>query len=353
MNPNFTPVNFSRNRHVKLWRTLYFTVGIVIFLMIGFSIWHADQKQQREARENYINSNVPTLFIHGWSGTLRSERHMADYAETTGAGQRRMIIRVRPNGHIAVKGKIEKWMHNPIILLRIDNNRAGEFQYARWLTNVCRLLKSKYHINRLNFVGHSMGSYATVYYNLLNSNRSDVPRSNKLCLIAGPYDGIIDNRKANQPLTGSLAKLWDDQPNENRLLKNGQPKIIHPEYQTLLQLQNRMPSQIRILNIYGDLNDGSHSDGVVTTTSALSLGYLVRGHVSYYQTFKATGANAQHSELHNGNLAVNRALTNFLWGRHYNMSSDEPKYNPMLDKMMNPTVLFNHQEHSQTSIGIR
>ncbi|MBZ2201549.1 MAG: alpha/beta hydrolase [Lentilactobacillus hilgardii] len=331
------------NRHSNMWRIGYFALGSIIFIAIGLFLWHDHQDQERLAEENYINSNTPTLFIHGWGGTLRSEKKMASDAEASDAAQRRMIIRVRPNGKIDVTGTIEKWMRNPIIFLRMDNNRAGEFQYARWLTKVCKLLKSKYHIDNLNFVGHSMGSYATVYYNMINGNRQDLPRANKLCLLAGPYNGIINNGKQNQPITGPLAKLWDDQPNANKLLKNGRPKTIHPEYQMLNQLKDRIPRQIRILNIYGDLNDGSNSDGVVTTESALSLGYLVKGRVNYYQTFKATGPNAQHSELHNHNLAVDRSLTNFLWGKHYNMSSSAPKYNPMLDKMMNPGMAFKRQ----------
>ncbi|EHL96464.1 hypothetical protein HMPREF9103_02372 [Lentilactobacillus parafarraginis F0439] len=326
----------------KIWRILYFVIGSIVFIAIGFSIWQNHQEQERYAQQNYINSNIPTLFVHGWGGTLRSERKMASDAEASGAAQRRMVIRVRPNGKIAVTGTIKKWMRNPLIFLRFDNNRAGEFQYAKWLTKVAKMLKSKYHIERLNFVGHSMGSYATVYYNMLNDNHKDIPRANKLVLIAGPYNGIINNGKQNQPITGPLAALWDDQPNVNHLKKNGEPAIIHPEYQILNNLKKHMPRQVRILNIYGDLNDGSHSDGVVTNESALSLGYLVRGRVDYYQTTKVTGPNAQHSDLHNHNLAVNRALTTFIWGKHYNMSSTSSQYNPMLDKMMNPSIAFKH-----------
>ncbi|WP_263849970.1 hypothetical protein [Secundilactobacillus paracollinoides] len=29
-----------------------------------------------------------------------------------------------------------------------------------------------------------------------------------------------------------------------------------------------------------------------------------------------TGANAQHSKLHEYNLTVNKALTNFIWGKN-------------------------------------
>lgn len=289
-------------------------------MSFGFNIWQT-QRAQDQLKTQYVTSNTPTIFLHGWSSSLRSEKDMVSAAEVSGAASRRMIIHVRPNGKLKVTGTIKKWMVNPIILVRMDNNRAGEVQYAHWLTKVCKMLKNKYHVNQLNFVGHSMGAYAVIYYNLMNGNNKDVPRANKLCVIAGPYDGIMDNHKSNQPTSGPLMQLWDDAPNQNRILATGKPKIIHPEYRLLYRLRKNFPHQARVLNIYGNLGDGSNSDGVVTTASALSLGYILRDHVSFYQTFEAFGDKAQHSALHNNNLAVNKILTEFLWDKNYRDNS--------------------------------
>ncbi|WP_404807659.1 alpha/beta hydrolase [Lentilactobacillus parabuchneri] len=289
-------------------------------MSFGFNIWQT-QRAQDQLKTQYVTSNTPTIFLHGWSSSLRSEKDMVSAAEVSGAASRRMIIHVRPNGKLKVTGAIKKWMVNPIILVRMDNNRAGEVQYAHWLTKVCKMLKQKYHVNELNFVGHSMGAYAVIYYNLMNGNNKDVPRANKLCVIAGPYDGIMDNHKSNQPTSGPLMQLWDDAPNQNRILATGKPKIIHPEYRLLYRLRKNFPHQARVLNIYGNLGDGSNSDGVVTTASALSLGYILRDHVSFYQTFEAFGDKAQHSALHNNNLAVNKILTEFLWDKNYRDNS--------------------------------
>lgn len=289
-------------------------------MSFGFNIWQT-QRAQDQLKTQYVTSNTPTIFLHGWSSSLRSEKDMVSAAEVSGAASRRMIIHVRPNGKLKVTGTIKKWMVNPIILVRMDNNRAGEVQYAHWLTKVCKMLKQKYHVNELNFVGHSMGAYAVIYYNLMNGNNKDVPRANKLCVIAGPYDGIMDNHKSNQPTSGPLMQLWDDAPNQNRILATGKPKIIHPEYRLLYRLRKNFPHQARVLNIYGNLGDGSNSDGVVTTASALSLGYILRDHVSFYQTFEAFGDKAQHSALHNNNMAVNKILTEFLWDKNYRDNS--------------------------------
>ncbi|EHO45748.1 alpha/beta hydrolase [Lentilactobacillus kisonensis] len=194
------------------FRILYFLIGGIIILGLGFSIWQTQQNQQALTKR-FVNSNVPTLFVHGWSGSLRSEKEIVSSAEISGAATRRMIVRVHSNGRISVTGTIKPWMKNPIIMVRMDNNRAGEVQYTHWLTQVTKMLKHKYHVNQLNFVGHSMGAYAVIYYNLLNGNQKDLPRVNKLCVIAGPYDGIMNNHKSNQPTSGPLVQLWDDAAN--------------------------------------------------------------------------------------------------------------------------------------------
>ncbi|WP_435891378.1 alpha/beta hydrolase [Limosilactobacillus pontis] len=69
----------------------------------------------------------------------------------------------------------------------------------------------------------------------------------------------------------------------------------------MLKLRSTFPTNTRVLNIYGDKEDGSHSDGDVPVNSAKS-----------YREVEIKGANAQHSTLHN-NSQVNRELINFLW----------------------------------------
>lgn len=198
-------------------------------------------------------------------------------------------------------------------MVNFDNKRAGEFKYSEWLLKITKLLKSKYGVKRINLVGHSMGSYAAVNYLITDGYKDNVPTVNKMVVIAGPYDGIIDNHNPNQPLHGNLSKLWDDYPYRNQLDKDGRPKIIHPEYQQLLDKQANLPKQVKILNIYGELDNDSKSDGVVTEASALSLGYLVKGRIQSYETLKVSGPDAQHSALHQGNHKVDNALIDFLW----------------------------------------
>lgn len=288
-------------------------VTLVVGLLIG--VRFAKVAQERYIKRHYQFTNTPTIFVHGWTGGKASEQLMVDSAEDLHVAKHKMTIRVRADGTLKIKGHINQRQKNSIIEVIFNNNRAGELQDAAWLKLIMRRLKDKYGVTHYNAVGHSMGAYAWTYYNMDVGNQKAYPKLNKAVLIAGPYNGIINNHKLNQPLTLPLSKLWDDPPNENRLLKNGKPKIIHPEYKLLLKLRDRFPKQAKVLNIYGDLNDGSHSDGVVTMPSVRSLGYLLRDRVAYYREYRVTGPTAQHSKLHQHNLTVNRTLINFLWGK--------------------------------------
>ncbi|KRK49105.1 hypothetical protein FC96_GL000020 [Secundilactobacillus kimchicus JCM 15530] len=292
-------------------------IAIIISLMIGLVLGtlFAQHRQADYVKKHFVSSNTPTIFVHGWSSSGLAELPLIDSAEQIHVAKRTMVIHVRNNGTLKIRGRLNARMRNPIIQVIFDNNRAGEFRNAQWLKTVMRTLHDSYGVTQYNAVGHSMGAYAWTYYNMLVGNNISYPRLNRAVLIAGPYDGIIDNHKSNQPLYPPLSRLWDDYPNENRLNDDGRPAILHPEYRLLMRLAHRFPKQAKVLNIYGDLDDGSDSDGVVTNVSALSLGYLLENRVAAYKTQKITGPDAQHSRLHAHNLEVNKALLNWIWQR--------------------------------------
>ncbi|WP_124974641.1 alpha/beta hydrolase, partial [Ligilactobacillus salitolerans] len=159
------------------------------------------------------------------------------------------------------------------------------------------------------------GAYAWVYYALHWGTAPNLPKINKMVVLAGPYNGIMNKGHANQPTNGELAGLWDDSPRANYLMKNGRPKIIHEEYRRLLERKNDFPTNTRVLNIYGDLKDGTRSDGLVTEPSVRSLKYLVANRAKSYQEYEIKGEMGQHSRLHIDNPEVSDKLTQYLWGK--------------------------------------
>ncbi|MST80167.1 alpha/beta hydrolase [Lactobacillus equicursoris] len=112
-------------------------------------------------------------------------------------------------------------------------------------------------------------------------------------LFAGHYNGIKGySANTDSPLTTS-----------------GKPEHMDATYKDLLYLRQVYPKGVAVLNIYGDIGNGS--DERVYNNSSKSLKYLVVNGRSY-QEVKIKGAKGQHSQLHESGK-VDRAMQKFLW----------------------------------------
>ncbi|KRN25066.1 putative cell surface hydrolase (putative) [Lacticaseibacillus camelliae DSM 22697 = JCM 13995] len=232
--------------------------------------------------------------MHGYRGTAQSLGNMIDHLEAQGAGRQVMTITVSRDGQVTTHGRLND-QRNPLINVIFENNIAGEAKYTQWLRQVMRTLHRDYGVTSVNLVGHSMGAYAAIACGMTKSPVT----IDHLVAIAGPYNGIMH---------------WDDRPHEVTLNALGKPSQIRPEYQRLLNHRRTFQAG-SVLNIYGDVNDGSASDTVVTVASARSLRYVLREYHGPYAEKAVVGSHAQHSLLHINNPVVNHAVAAFLWGQ--------------------------------------
>ncbi|WP_247224419.1 alpha/beta hydrolase [Weissella cibaria] len=139
---------------------------------------------------------------------------------------------------------------------------------------------------------------------------------NQLTNVTNQYN---DLQHASHAQISSLSSEVDDLRNQLRAAEQdaqGKPMKMVSYYEWLLAHRDNYPNQqVAVLNMYGDLHNGSHSDGRVTTTSAKSLRYLLGNRPKSYREKEIVGPNAQHSKLHENNQVVNREMINFLWGK--------------------------------------
>ncbi|KRK78650.1 cell surface hydrolase [Companilactobacillus nodensis DSM 19682 = JCM 14932 = NBRC 107160] len=273
-------------------------ISIIIIIVLLGVIGHVSFDKKIYSSD-YIKSSVPTLFFHGWGGSYRSESQMANYAKSHGVTDTIIRVDVSPKGKVTLNGRINKNTQNPIIEVNYLNNKNDNYsEDALWMKQVVVLLQKEYNIKRFNVVGHSMGNMTIAYYPLDYSQDKSLPKLNKQVDIAGHYNGILG---------------MNDEPNKMKLASNGKPEKMDSDYKQLLKLREVYPNnQVGILNIYGDKNDGTHSDGSVSNASSKSLRYLVSGRAKSYREKKISGPQAQHSKLHE-NKEVDKLLINFLW----------------------------------------
>ncbi|WP_367334122.1 alpha/beta hydrolase [Lentilactobacillus sp.] len=243
---------------------------------------------------------TPTLFFHGFGGSYHAENHMAQAAVTAGVTKTVIRADVTNSGKVTLIGNFKPNDRHPIVEVNYLNNHNPNYHTdAKWAKNVVVKLQQRYGVKKFNMVGHSVGNMSIVFYLLDNAGNTKLPKLQKQVDIAGHFNGILG---------------MDDAPNRMKLKADGEPTTINSHYRELLGLRHdQQLKSLKVLNIYGDKNDGTHSDGDVSNASSKSLRYLLP-QVKSYQEKRIVGPNAQHSKLHN-NPQVDRLLIRFLWGK--------------------------------------
>lgn len=283
----------------KKSKIMVLVVAVIIcaILLIGF-------KQLKVTK--YVRSDVPTIFVHGWGSSSNAEEKMVRAAQNAGVTKTVVHANVDKNGKVTFNRKIPNNAVNPIVEVNLKDNKltgygknndwtSGYHHGATYVKNVVLALEKQHHYEAINLVGHSMGNLENIYY--INDRR--LPKVKHLVAIAGHYNGLMQQKAARKAKVGQNGKPtgWED-----------------PTYKALMGLRQTFPTDTEVLNIYGDLGDGSHSDSAVPVNSARSLKYLVANRAKSYHEVEIKGKNAQHSKLHDNNQ-VNRELIDFLWKR--------------------------------------
>ncbi|WP_235906958.1 alpha/beta hydrolase [Mammaliicoccus sciuri] len=287
----------------KLW---ILGMGIIIVMIVGIMIMTKPSREHHSATvkstdSTYINSQIPTLFLHGYAGSVNSEKYMVQQAKKKGVTKEVITAYVSEDGEVKLKGKLKKDAINPIVQIELENNKQGDLDLnAEWFKSVLAKLQSEYGIKKFNFVGHSMGNLSFAKYMLKYGDDETLPQLNKEVNIAGTFNGVLN---------------MNEQINEISVDRSGKPSRMNPPYPDLQQLKDIYKGQeIEVLNIYGDLQDGTNSDGRVSNSSSKSLKYLLGNSPKSYKESKYEGKTAQHSELHE-NKQVAKEIVEFLWGR--------------------------------------
>ena len=245
------------------------------------------------------NEITPTLYLHGYSGTLNSTKYLVQRA-TKDHHHDKIYATVDAQGHVKVDRPLSKHDRHPLVIIKLEDNENGDYHTnAQWIKNVLVKLEDQQKFDHYNMVMHSMANMSFSYFMLEHGNDKDLPKLNKQVNIAGTFDGVLG---------------MDDKANDNHLDQNGKPERMTSEYRHILPLkQIYRDKHIKVLNIYGDVEDGSHSDRRVSNVSSQSLEYIIGDVVDSYDTLKITGKEGDHSELHDS-AKVAQHINQFLWG---------------------------------------
>jgi uncharacterized alpha/beta hydrolase family protein len=278
---------------------LLLTLG-VLFLAFSFIFMTADKRVTDNKTEQTVKAKpdkpreiaTPTLFVHGYAGTKNSLGGMIKRLELQNDATKSLVITVKSDGTLDISGSYDKFSHNPLIQILFENNKSSMVNQTEWLEKVTKTLKSDYHINKINALGHSMGGVSLVNYVEQTGSDNRFPTLEKLVLIGAPLNGLeIGNAAYELSATG--------------------PKTESERYANFIKQKANIPKSLEVFNIAGDKSDGTKSDGSVPVSSALS-GKFIFSDILNYEEKLFTGSDAAHSQLHE-NPEVDAVVGDFLW----------------------------------------
>ncbi|PHK50179.1 alpha/beta hydrolase [Staphylococcus edaphicus] len=244
------------------------------------------------------NTHIPTFYLHGYAGTGNSMKLLVNSAHESTNVKDVVRAKVSKEGMVTFDGDIHFNAKRPVVdIILEDNTNKDLTKNAQWIRNAIIATMTQYHFEKFNFVAHSMGNQSFSYYMLNYGNDQHLPRLNKQVSLAGNFNGEVDINGLDLDVT---------------LNNKGKPNLMLKDYKDLLTMKQRYPKDAQVLNIYGDINDGTQSDGRVTNVSSKALEYLLGDRIASYETFKVTGAKAEHSELHDNQIVIDK-INAFLW----------------------------------------
>ncbi|PTF84883.1 alpha/beta hydrolase [Staphylococcus chromogenes] len=278
---------------------LILIITVLIIAVVVVSLFQKRAHWEEQNKKQYVQEPTPTLFLHGYGGTKNSMKYLINQAEARGVTKDIVVAHVSRDGEVTFDGKISKGATNPIVQIVLDDNTQGDLnENALWIRQVLEKLQKDYHVKQFNFVAHSMGNVSFAQYMIDYGRDASLPQLKKEVNLAGTFNGVLG---------------MNEEVNEIQVDRNGKPSHMNPPYQEFMQLKSIYKDKnIDVLNMYGDLLDGTHSDGRVSNSSSKSLKYLLGDSPKSYQEVKYEGKEAQHSALHE-NEEVAQQMIRFLW----------------------------------------
>ena len=279
-------------------------VGVMIVLLWFF--WpsnketapkaaHSNQKQVTTTPKE-VKAYPVTLFFHGYGGTKHSMGGMIQRLSSRYQATHTLDLTVNTDGTIQTSGTFEQADKPVLINVLFADNKNNEWNQAEWIYQALQFVKTQYHVEKVNVVGHSMGGVSLFRFLETYQNQGELPTVEHFISIAAPLNEFLDT---------------SNEQSLDQLLQQG-PTQISPRYQDFQNNIANFPKNVRVSLFAGQLSTSDLSDGTVPLTSALAVNQLLSSQQIPVETFVFKGVLAQHSALH-ANPKVDKRIVEILW----------------------------------------
>ncbi|MBU3851520.1 MAG: alpha/beta hydrolase [Candidatus Paralactobacillus gallistercoris] len=245
----------------------------------------------KNKNNDYNYDNIPTLFIHGTWGTASTYNHMIATYQRHNLAQKVLTVFIGPFGKIKYYGKWQATPVNPLIQVIFQRNFDTGFETeAHWLANLLVDLKHRFNIKQYNIVAHSWGGSAAVLTVTRYGAINNLPRLNKMILLATPVNEILGchDHVSRQQLPFKTDRL----------------------YREMLVNKNNIPPEAIVNNIYGTINQQLLTDGEVPLSQAQALAHIFQDQVTTYNEYYFN--HVIHSHFHTKSYMI-KLIADLLW----------------------------------------
>lgn len=279
-------------------------VGVMIVLLWFFwpsnketapKVAHINQKQVTTTPKE-VKAYPVTLFFHGYGGTKHSMGGMIQRLSSRYQATHTLDLTVNTDDTIQTSGTFEQADKPVLINVLFADNKNNEWNQAEWIYQALQFVKTQYHVEKVNVVGHSMGGVSLFRFLETYQNQGELPTVEHFISIAAPLNEFLDTSN-EQSVDG--------------LLQQG-PTQISPRYQDFQNNIANFPKNVQVSLFAGQLSASDLSDGTVPLTSALAVNQLLSSQQIPVEIFVFKGVLAQHSALH-ANPKVDKRIAEILW----------------------------------------
>lgn len=181
------------------------TVSVALVVGLGLS-WQSRLAPLK--RLTVKHTATPTVFVAGDYAKAFSTNGFVNRFSQTGVMTRAMIINVANDGRLHVQ-QVAPLRHNPTVQVIFADNHHPRRQ-ARQLAVVMHTLKTRYHVQHFNAVGHSSGG--NIIFDYLTTPHHDAqPTIRKFVTLGSTYPEVTDQLTqlpVHLPILNVAGQIW-------------------------------------------------------------------------------------------------------------------------------------------------
>jgi uncharacterized alpha/beta hydrolase family protein len=266
----------------------------IISLLALIFIMQIIKPEQSTGASDVKHEGTPTVFVHGYRGSLNSFKGMMERFQTEQKWGEKTLICTSEQRVPACESLTDEKVKNPLIQVFFEANDSDFEKTSLELGNILKLLKSEYGYDKVNIVAHSMGGLVSVNYIQETNLKKEFPKVDRLVTIGSPFQGI--NKEVFQKRYGE----------KDHDLIAGSPAI-----KELFAEKDNFDPHTKVYSIAGKISEREGGDGLVSVKSATSMREVVTS--DNYREQVIVSKKATHNGLHEIK-EVDEEVGNFIWG---------------------------------------